>query len=310
MVRATLSREGSRLKDDPRSGRPLSAFTENDVTAVKNLIDEDAHYTIEEISETLNINSGAVFVILKQRLKLRKISARWVPHLLSQEEKDRRVKIASELLQIYDGCDDRRLFEIVTGDETWISFFEPEGKENNKVWIGENGARPQIARRSKSVKRVLYALFFDAKGMVARIPVPERKMVTGIFYAEQVLPAVVNHYTTTRPWTGMRGMKLLHDNAPAHCSAVVQDYLKTQGLKTLPHPAYSPDLSPCDFWLNPLIKKCLSGRKFETRTAVGTALYQCTNSIAKSDYKNAFSDWIRRLKKCVEVKGDYFEGLN
>ena len=90
-------------------------------------------------------------------------------------------------MQIYDGCDDRRLFEIVTGDETWISFFEPEGKENNKVWIGKNGARPQIARRSKSVKRVLYAFFFDAKGMVARIPVPERKTVTGIFYAEQVL---------------------------------------------------------------------------------------------------------------------------
>ena len=120
-VRFKQGRES--LEDDPHSELPLSAFTENDVTAVKNLIDEDARYTIEEISETLNINSGAVFVILKQRLKLRKISARWVPHLLSQEEKDRRVKLASELLKIYDGCDDRRLFEIVTGDETWISFF-------------------------------------------------------------------------------------------------------------------------------------------------------------------------------------------
>ena len=130
------------------------------------------------------------------------------------------------------------------------------------------------------MKRVLYALFFDAKGMVARIPVPECKTVTGNFYAEQVLPAIVNHFTTTRPRTGMRGMKPLHDNAPAHCSAVVQDYLKTQALKTLPRSTYSPDLSPCDFWLNPLIKKCLSGRKFETCTAVGTAFYQCTNSIA------------------------------
>ena len=44
------------LEDDPLSGRPLSAFTENDVTAMKNLIDEDARYTIEEISETLIIN--------------------------------------------------------------------------------------------------------------------------------------------------------------------------------------------------------------------------------------------------------------
>ena len=96
-VRFKQGRES--LEDDPRSGRPLSAFTENDVTAMKNLIDEDARYTTEEISETLIINSVAVFVILKQRLKLCKVSAWWVPHLLSQEEKDRRVKIASELLQ-------------------------------------------------------------------------------------------------------------------------------------------------------------------------------------------------------------------
>ena len=72
-------------------------------------------------------------MILKQRLGLRKICARWVSHLLSQAVKDRREKIASKLLQIYDGCNDKRLCEIVTGDETWISFFEPEGKENNKV---------------------------------------------------------------------------------------------------------------------------------------------------------------------------------
>ena len=97
----------------------------------------------------------------------------------------------SELLQIYDGCDGKRLCEIVAGDETWISFFEPEGKENNKVWIGENWARPQIARRS--VKRVLYALFFDVRGIVARIPVPEHKTVTGISYAEHVLSVIVKH---------------------------------------------------------------------------------------------------------------------
>ena len=251
---------------------------------------------MDEISESLSSNSSAVFIILKQRLGLRKICARWVPRLLSQAEKDRRMKIASELLQIYDGCDDKCLCEIVTGDETWISFFEPEAKANNKVWIGENGARPQIARRSRSVKRVIYALFFDARGIVAKIPVPEHKTVTGICYDEQVLPVVVNHNMATRPRTWVRGLKLLHDNAPAHCSAVVQDYLKTQGFKTLPHPAYSPDLAPCDFWLNPVITKCLSERKFETRTVVGRALFQCTDSISKCDYKSAHKNGLNAWK--------------
>ena len=113
-----------------------------------------------------------------------------------------------------------------------------------------------------------------------------------------------------RPRTGVRGLKLVHDNAPAHCSSVVQDYLKTQGFKILPHPAYSPDLAPCDFWLNPVVKKCLGRRKFETHTAVGRALFQCTDSIPKCDYKSALKNWIKRLKKCVQVNGEYFEGLD
>lgn len=313
---STVARWSARFKDgrqavedDPRTGRPLTAFCENDVIAVQNLITEDARYTVEEISDISGLSSGAVFNILKDKLKLRKVCARWIPHLLTEHQKQERVRIASELLRVYEKCDDRRIFDLVTGDETWISFFEPAGKENNKVWIGQNGDRPQIARRSRSIKRVLYALFFDASGMVLQYPVPEHTSVTGKLYAEKILPGVVNHYIATRPRTGVRGLKLLHDNAPAHKSAVVIDYLTSKRLSTLEHPPYSPDLAPCDFWLNPLIKQQLRGRRFETRTAVGRALYQCTSTIPKSEYKQAFSDWIKRLNKCVQVHGEYFEGF-
>ena len=145
---------------------------------------------------------------------------------------------------------------------------------------------------------------------MARIPVPEHKTVTGIYYAEQVLPVVVNHYMATRPPTGVRGLMLLHDNAPAHCSAVVQDYLKIHGFKTLPHPAYSPDLAPCDFWLNPVIKKCLSGREFETCTTIGRALFHAQTVYLNLTIKAHSNTGLNAWKKCVEVKGEYFEGLD
>ena len=103
-----------------------------------------------------------------------------------------------------------------------------------------------------------------------------------------VLSAVVNHYQAKRPRAGVRAIKLLHDNAPAHRSAVVKSYLEEFHIQVLPHPPYSPDFSPCDFWLNPYIKSCLQGRKFETRSAVGSVLYQCINSIPKEQFKNAF----------------------
>ena len=46
------------------------------------------------------------------------------------------------------------------------------------------------------------------------------------------------------------------DNAPVHNSILVTDYLTKMGIKTVPHPPYSPELSPCDFWLFPKLRGC------------------------------------------------------
>lgn len=303
----TSGREAT--KDEARPGRPVTTMTDGNIAAVKKAVEDDARCTVEEIGNLCGINSSSVFQILTHVLKLRKVCARWIPHLLTEEQKRERVRIASQLLDRYKNADQNRMNEIVTGDETWVYFYEPDGKEKNKVWVGENDERPQIARRARTSKRIMYALFFDCQGMVARIPIPEGRSVTGIFYRDSVLSAVVSHYTTARPGTGVRGIKLLHDNAPAHKSVVVKSYLSDNSIETLPHPAYSPDLAPCDFWLNPYIKNYMRGRRFESRHAVGSALFQCLNTIPKGTYRKAFSDWIQRLEKCIQVKGEYFEGL-
>ena len=57
------------------------------------------------------------------------------------------------------------------------------------------------------------------------------------------------HYEKRRPATGLRGLCLIHDNAPAHKCVLVQDFLKAEKVVQLFHPSYSPDLSPCDFFL-------------------------------------------------------------
>ena len=152
---------------------------------------------------------------------------------------------------------------------------------------------------------MLYAIFFDSKGPVLQIPVPKGSSVTGKFYRESVLTQLVDFYQKRRPYTGVRGIKLLHDNAPAHKSATVQEYLKESGLNVLDHPAYSPDLSPCDFWLFPRLKEMLAG----SRCGIGSAVYYCLQHIPKADYRAAFWKWVDRCKMCVEADGAYFEGL-
>ena len=114
-------------------------------------------------------------------------------------------------------------------------------------------------------------------------------------------------YNKKQPSKGWSGVHLLHDNAASHKYEVVKSFLASEKVKN--HPPYSPDLSPCDFFLFPRLKKMLSGNKYKYRSSLGSAIYQCLQQIPKDEYLSAFRDWVKRLQKCVSVKGEYFEGL-
>ena len=116
------------IKNDPRVGRPVSVLTEKNVATVKTLILEDARYTVQEIEGLNGIHSASVLKILRERLGLPNICTRWVPHLLTDEQKQIRVRLASQVIEKYDKCEPCRVEEIVTGDETWIYHFQPDSK--------------------------------------------------------------------------------------------------------------------------------------------------------------------------------------
>jgi histone-lysine N-methyltransferase SETMAR len=55
-----------------------------------------------------------------------------------------------------------------------------------------------------------------------------------------------------------------HDNPRSHTSALTQKFLAKQKIDVIPHPPYSPDLAPYDFFLFPKMKLKLKGRQFDT----------------------------------------------
>ena len=142
------------IENDPQVGRPVSVLTEKNIATVKKLIEEDARYTVQEIEELSGIHLSSVLKILCEQLGLRKICARWMPHLPTDEQKQGQVRLASQVIEKYDKCDPRRLEEIVTGDETWIYHFQPDSKAKNQVWISSEGDRPVIARCCKTSNRM------------------------------------------------------------------------------------------------------------------------------------------------------------
>ena len=111
------------IKNAPKSGRPKSASRKEIVSKIKEIIEGDARFTVRVSARKVGISLSTVHLILKKHLKVRKISARWVPHLLTDEQKRQRVKVAKKLLQMFPKYDKKQFANVVTGDETWVHYF-------------------------------------------------------------------------------------------------------------------------------------------------------------------------------------------
>ncbi|UYV67254.1 hypothetical protein LAZ67_5000061 [Cordylochernes scorpioides] len=101
---------------------------------------------------------------------------------------------------------------------------------------------------------------------------------------------------------------LHHDNAPAHTSLLVHDFLAKNNTLMMPQPPYSPDLAPCDFFLFPKLRRPLKGRCYATLEEIKTASKEELKKILKNDFLKCFEDWKNRWHKCIISHGDYFEG--
>ena len=94
------------------------------------------------------------------------------------------------------------------------------------------------------------------------------------------------------------------DNALVHNSILVTDYLTKMGIKTIPHPPYSPDIAPCDFWLFPKLRGC----RYETTEEMKEAATKVIDTVTREDFHEAFQKLLERYNKCIAAGGDYFEG--
>ena len=146
--------------DLKRSGRP-SGVNETDVRSVQKMLQEDRRWTVREISEMLNLKRTAVHNIVTEHLNLTKVCARWVPRLLSADEKTSRVAASNDFIRRYERQGARFLQRIITTDETYISVYEPETKASSMVWKHPSSPPPAKAKTCRSTTRQMFKFFMD-----------------------------------------------------------------------------------------------------------------------------------------------------
>jgi hypothetical protein len=67
-------------------------------------------------------------------------------------------------------------------------------------------------------------------------------------------------------------------------------------MAVIPHPPYSPDLAPCDFFLFPKIEEIQA----ESQRVLDT--------LKEKHFQSVFQKWRRQWDRCLHVGGNYLEG--
>ena len=150
--------------------------------------------------------------------------------------------------------------------------------------------------------------FFDNTGMIYMPWVPTGQTVNKEYYVEVLREFRKRFYRKRRALFKSGQWHFNQDNATVYNSILVTDYLTKMGTKTVPHPPYSPDLAPSDFWLFPKLKEKLRGCRYETIEEMKEAVTKIIDTLTQEDFHGAFQKLLERYNKCIAAGGDYLEG--
>jgi histone-lysine N-methyltransferase SETMAR len=101
---------------------------------------------------------------------------------------------------------------------------------------------------------------------------------------------------------------LLHDNAPAHRSVLVKDFIAKNIVTTLEHPPYSPDMAAADFYLFSRLISALKEGRFCDYTIIIKNATEELKRLSQNGFQACFQQLYSRWQKCIVAQGDYFEG--
>lgn len=288
------------IGDNHRSGRPLSSH--HKIVQVNKVILEDTRQSIRDVCNIVHISYGACQRIIAEELGLRRISGKFVPRLLSNEQREHRVQVCKTLQQV-DKDDSDFLSKVITGGERWV-YYGYDPRKHFKTPI-----KPKSKKSGKPPKKgkSVMIVFFDSQGIVHHEFVPPGETITESFYCD-VLRHLCESVKHKRPtlWSS-KDWLLHHDIAPAHTSLLVREFLENTSIITVPHPPYSSDLAPSDFFLFPKMKYRMKPF-YESIDDFQAELPKILKTITEEDYEGCFQSWKGRWSRCIDAKGDYFEG--
>lgn len=200
--------------------------------------------------------------IVTGKLKMAKKLRKWIPYQLTPKQVEARVEASRANLQLYQQ-QESRLEHTVAIDETWVSLYRPPERDQAREWCRPGEASSSVVLPTRFGRKVMLIVALDIHGICYYEILAEKGTVTARRYLE-FLQNLVNKRRGKRKHT----MWLLDDNAKPHRHALVTAWIAENNIRHWHQPAYSPDLSPCDYGCFHVLKRAIGNQSYPTIDAL------------------------------------------
>ncbi len=302
------------VKDNNHPGHKHTTRMPAKVESVAHALVGDRRKTVRMIAEETGILKTGVHTILKKDMNLSKITPKLIPKDLTGAQQGHRLQLCRSNLELLRQ-DKELICRVITGDESWVSLKETETKQCSLEWIpkGSPGLCPMKARPQRAVCKVMITVFFDWEGVILVDFLPPGETVDTDCYLE-VLATLKERIRRKQPhlWakktagSAERNFVIHHDNASPHTADITIAIF--ENIDLLPHPTYSPNLAPSDYFIFPRLKSELAKQTFRNIEELKKGVHNELQRIPAEDFNGAMRQLPLRWMKCVAVNGSYFEG--
>lgn len=121
-------------------------------------------------------------IIIHEHLNMSKVSARWVPRMLTSFDMERRVRCCKDFIEMSRGKEEETLSRIVTCDKTWIRQWYPESKQESLQWKFKDEKPPRKFKVRPSAGKLMASIFLDTGGILLIDYLPKKTTMNADYY--------------------------------------------------------------------------------------------------------------------------------
>ena len=194
-------------------------------------------------------------------------------------------------------------FKRQSGDESLVYGYDIKTKAQSSQWKRPENSRSKKARLVRSNVKILFTVFFDCNDVVHHGFLLQGRTINEEYY---LAPILRSDLSETHRIMRNQSWILQNDNAPAHTSMLVRQFLAKNKIVIIPQPPYSRVLAPADFYLFPKLKTPRKGNCFATIEKIKEKSKQELLAIPRASFRS-----VSRIGKNsgISVLYSYLRGL-